>query len=254
MNLLVDLGNTRIKWAWARGGVLLRVGSAAHGRDDLGPVLEGVWGGQAPPVAVWAASVAGAALSDAFQDWCQRRWAVSPQLVTTATGSADLQHVYPHPQRLGVDRWVAMHGALGRVAPPCIVVDCGTAVTVDLVQPGPRHAGGAIFAGLTLSRRALGAGTGDLPLAAGAGGALPAAETRAAIAAGTREALAGGVERVVRDLAGQCRRAPAVLVTGGDGPALRNALPVAWRLYPELVLEGLLRLSQSPLYSRATLV
>lgn len=147
------------------------------------------------------------------------------------------------PHRVGIDR-LAAAAAASLVKPagrPAVVVDCGTAVTVDVVSTDGAFLGGAILPGPALMARALAEGTSKLPtVAALVGGQLPAMpgrSTEQAIAAGIGHGIRGAVARLVSEGQAACGGDAAVILTGGWADAVRDVLPDAV-LVPDLVLAG----------------
>ena len=145
------------------------------------------------------------------------------------------------PESVGVDRLLAALAAHRRAQGACIVVDAGTAVTVDAVSTDGAFQGGAIFPGLEMIARALAEGTAllpkvDLPSEA----PLVGGNTREAIAAGLVHGVTGAVAALVEGARETVGRQAAVLLTGGDAAFLAPHLPDAMRqVVPNLVLEGL---------------
>lgn len=165
-----------------------------------------------------------------------------PLLRAGAELSCPLRVRYDPPDELGVDRWVAAlaaHAAYGAA----VVVDCGTAVTVDLVDGEGTFLGGAIAPGLPALQAGLGAKAPALPppdLEAGALSA-PATDTRAAVTLGVLVGFAGSVERLVEHqlAATGIRGACALVATGGDAPILLRHARLTFRHVPDLVHRGL---------------
>jgi type III pantothenate kinase len=157
-----------------------------------------------------------------------------------------VRHPYVAPGMPGADRLVAALAAFRRVRAACVVVDAGTAVTVDVVSGDGAFLGGAIAPGLRTLAAALRAKAPALPLAdAEADPAYPATSTADAVAIGVQAAFRGAL----RDLVARGREAAGggtVLVTGGDARpaalALEKHRPT---VVPDLVLEGLATLAQS---------
>jgi type III pantothenate kinase len=148
------------------------------------------------------------------------------------------------PQRVGIDRIaaaaaVAVAKDAGR---PAVVVDCGTATTVDLVSADGRFLGGAILPGPELLSRALAEGTSRLPAVAALdqGGlpAMPGRSTQAAIAAGIGFGMRGAVARLVAEATASLGGTPELFLTGGSRGIVRDAMPAAVEI-PDLVLHGL---------------
>ena len=150
----------------------------------------------------------------------------------------------PHPQRVGIDRLAAAAAAavVKRPGKPAVVVDCGTAATVDLVAPDGTFLGGAILPGPALLARALAEGTSRLPAVAlleqGPPPALPARSTEEAIAAGIGWGIRGAVGRLVAEATLASGTDADVILTGGWSHAIRGELPAAIEV-PDLVLAGI---------------
>jgi len=147
------------------------------------------------------------------------------------------------PGRVGTDRLLAALVAHRRAGGACIVVDAGTAVTVDAVDETGTFLGGAIFPGPGLMARSLADGTAQLPhveIASGAAdGPAIGRSTEAAIRSGVTRALAGAVERLVRDMAEALGSDVPVYATGGYAPPREDRGGSGWQVVPDLVLEGL---------------
>jgi len=146
------------------------------------------------------------------------------------------------PNRLGIDRVCAAAGAVRRGAGLAIVVDVGSAITVDLVSNG-KYRGGVIIAGPELTLRALSAFAEKLPVVDPRGlkskDARRFDSTTRAMLTGARLGAAGAVREAVRFLEGPLSRPARKTVTGGGSSLLRPGLPVSWRFEPDLVLQGL---------------
>lgn len=149
------------------------------------------------------------------------------------------------PAKLGPDRLAAAAGALAPRRAHAIVVDIGTAITVDLIV-GREFRGGLIMAGPGLALRALGAHTRRLPnideRALARGVPIRFDDTEPAMKLGARAAAVGAVLEGVRVLRQASRVSPAVFVTGGGARLVRDRLPREWRQEPHLVAKGLYRL------------
>ena len=263
MNLLVDLGNTRLKWVridlgrlshdpgWTRAlesnphsrGVLLR-------GEDFTRQLDDAWSQLAAPQLVVVASVAGAAPQQALQAWVQRHWpAATLHFVVAPAAQLGVKNCYREPARLGSDRWVALIGARGWMAGPVCVVDCGTAITLDALNTAGDFVGGVILPGITLARQALLARAPGIAAAEGDDSSCFAQGTADGVAAGTLYGAVGAVERIVAEFGLHLGKDMRVVLTGGDAPRLRPylnpRLAYAVEHVPDLVLQGLARIAES---------
>ncbi|MGO4332193.1 type III pantothenate kinase [Cupriavidus sp. M-11] len=256
--LLIDIGNTRLKWAWCQqawpGAVAegplpapwQHWGAVAH--DELATLLA-QWGAlrETMPAGtrplVWVSNVAGAALAASLQAALDTEFGAGTKAnwVRSAPRFGGLVNGYRDPGQLGVDRWIGSIGArCYRPHGALLIVTAGTATTLDVVSAQDRFEGGLILPGLDLMLGALARNTAQLPaLGAGdAGLAAPWADnTRDAIAAGCLAAQAGAVERTWRALA---ERGPVrCLLSGGARHILANALSMPFEMHDNLVLLGL---------------
>jgi type III pantothenate kinase len=251
--LLVDIGNSRIKWVRVVGGRFGHRHAAAHlgwGVADYGRRLFGRAGGAqrtggARIERVLVSSVAGSKANRALAV-AARRAGAGARFVKVPRRGGGVTVGYADPWRLGVDRFVAAVGAhaLFTRVPVC-VVGVGTAMTIDLVGADGRHRGGVIIPGPTLMvetlldrtegirRRARGGRTVVV------GRSLFGRSTRAAIVQGARHAAAATIDQAVEQAQLLVGRPPLVVLTGGGAPAVRGLLRSRWVLIPDLVLRGL---------------
>lgn len=243
MIVLVDVGNTRIKWAELAAGVLVSHGSAVHrGAADaafaaFGAALRG------KVTRIVAANVAGIGLAERLRAVAAERGAEF-DLVAVSAERLGVRCGYDDPGRLGVDRWVAVLAAHRRAGGAACVVSAGTAVTFDLVDRTGQHRGGLILPGARLFAVALDRHTSDIGVTAAAAAVprgldLLGRDTDAAVAHGAWLALAAGVDRAIATVARELGAAPRVFVTGGDAPTLRAWLEAETEERADLVLEGL---------------
>jgi len=154
-----------------------------------------------------------------------------------------LQIDVPEPEKVGIDRLAAAAGANRLRSPgrPAVVVDCGTAVTVDLLSASGVFLGGAILPGAPLMATALADGTSKLPQVAslerGMPPAMPGKSTAEAIAAGIGWGFRGAVARLVVEAQQALGAGAEVVLTGGWRAAVRHEFQAAKEM-PDLVLEG----------------
>lgn len=238
--LLVDAGNTRLKWAFSQAGVRSPAQAAAHhAGEDLGAVFA-QWAMRPAPTRVLLASVASPALAEALGRWWSRHWGVEAEVVESRAEACGVRNAYAEPRRLGVDRWAAMIGARRRFSGPLCVVDCGTATTIDVVDAAGRHLGGLIAPGPGLMRAALQGNTAAI----GAETAEPgddglASDTASAVSAGALAATAGLVERVVRQAEARFPAGVTAVLCGGYSADLIPLLQIEYEREEFLVLDGL---------------
>lgn len=243
--LLVDIGNSRIKWAWLTGDRLGKAQAAVYSGWRAKDFASRVIGSRRSIDRILVASVASDGVNDALAAGARLAGLPVPERVTTRRHACGVTIGYIDPWRLGVDRLLGMIAAHRRFPrrPVCSVA-IGTAMTIDLVGADGRHWGGAIIPAPSLMVSSLLNGTSGIRRRAqggahGRGPALFGRSTRAAVEQGARFAAAAAVERAVseaRDLVG---RTPQLVLTGGGAPGLRPLIRRANLLVPDLALEGL---------------
>jgi type III pantothenate kinase len=239
--LELDIGNTRCKWRLADG----TPGGGHAGAcavDELARALADL-PGRAAVRRVRAGCVRGPQVEDAVRAAVQSALGLPVEFARSRSAAAGVSNAYREPERLGVDRWLAMLAAFDETGGAVCVLDCGSAMTADLVDAAGRHRGGFIAPGLAMMRNSLLASTDRVrfePVAADASGAGPAPgrSTAAAVAGGVELAAAGFLRGAHACFQGLCPGA-AVLLTGGDAEALRPRLGFPVGIRPGLVLDGL---------------
>lgn len=237
--LLLDVGNTRLKWL-RLGEHGSRRGAVVHRDREWSSLLDDLLGEQAAPAAVALANVAGEAIEQAMEHWVASHWPQALWYVARVQAQAcGIANAYHEPARLGVDRWLAMIGARAVVGLPACVVDCGSAVTIDAVDVEGEHRGGMIYPGLRLLSESLHSGTA-MRLPSGLNDdEFPPRHTAAAIEQGRLRGLAGAIERLVGELSTDLAGEPRRVITGGDASRLLPFLRKTFTLEEDLVLEGL---------------
>lgn len=243
MNLLIDLGNSRLKWAQHAPG-LWRTGAAALD-DEMPSLLDRLWRDLDTPRKVVVCSVANPIRRQTLEQWVQTHWSVTPQIVRAQAEQLGVKNLYRQPAQLGVDRWVALIGARGLTTSAACVVDCGTAVTVDALSAEGEFLGGAVFPGLHMLRDSLVQGTAGIPVTEGDATDCLARSTADGVAAGTLFGLAGAVERLTDEYRQTLSESMKVFLTGGDAPELAARLRTANTPVPDLVLKGLARIADT---------
>ncbi|MDR2877337.1 MAG: type III pantothenate kinase [Chromatiales bacterium] len=245
MMILLDAGNSRLKWACLVDGTLQVGAPVPRIGTDLDDVyaLSLVWATLPRPERVLVSSVLGTQFACALSTYCMETWALTAEFIVPRREAYGMVNAYAEPARLGVDRWLALIGARGDSAIGSLcVVDCGTAITIDAVRIDGLHLGGLIMPGLGLMRRMLIASTQGIRVEAGdmVETLLPwASDTREALRAGTLCAAVAGIDRAVAVLRASLGGEMRCYITGGDAGCLLPLLQVRYSHRPELVLEGL---------------
>jgi type III pantothenate kinase len=232
--LAVDAGNSRVKWAMHDGRAFVREAWVALDRVDD---LAAAWSSLPVPAAIAVANVAGAEVAQSLRRQLAR-WSVAPAWVAGARRQCGVTSLYEDPSQLGPDRWAALIGARQRVAQACLVVNSGTAMTVDALSAGGEFLGGLIVPGFDLMHRSLAQHTARLNAAQGRYAAFPR-NSADAMTSGAVQAMCGAVERMAREMERAGHGMPQLLLTGGASAALQTSLGLDAEVVERLVLEGL---------------
>lgn len=236
-DVVVDVGNTRIKWGRCEPDAVVEMAS-------LPPDDPAAWERQLEKWSFsrekqWVLAAVHPARLKRLTTWLRERG--ERVQVVTHPRDLPLQTLLAEPEKAGIDRLLDAVAANLRRRPGrgAVVVDAGSAVTVDLLDETGTFAGGAIFPGLRLMAKALNDYTALLPVIETPRDVPPAPgmTTIAAMEAGIYWSVVGGVEAIVSEYK---RRVPTLdlFLTGGDAPVLHYVLSDSI-LWPEMTLEGL---------------
>lgn len=242
MKLLIDAGNSHIKWASLEGNALspMETGTLDVDADRILPAT--IFGLSRPELVV-VSNVAGHRVAQAIRDEAKRHYDIDARFAVAEKQAFGVRNAYAEPAKLGADRWAAMIGAFTELGGPVCVVDAGTAFTVDVVAGDGLHLGGLIAPGLELMVKSLRDRTSDIVALENAQtvneSGMLADNTADALRNGALNALAGMVERAIAQAEALLDQETRVVVTGGDAGRIRAALRRPATYNPALVLQGL---------------
>lgn len=237
--LVVDIGNSRIKWATVEDGELIGHGAVGYQDETLGQELDAALRHLDDPGAVAYCSVGASATGTVLERWAARRWGIEANRVLTAAEGFGVRCAYPRPETLGADRWAALVACRQQRKGAAIVVDCGTAITLDAISEAGDHLGGVIVPGVMLMRLALTTRTDQIPAQDSDSREVLAKCTADGVAAGTLYAAAAAVDRVVQEMGRNLPPGSARILTGGATELLRPLMVTGFETQPHLVLYGL---------------
>lgn len=259
--LLVDIGNSRVKFAALRGRRLGAMCALEHG-GSAEQIVRALRAGLRGATRVTVVSVAGERLERAVTRALGKVASCPVRFIRATTPYEPLVIGYEQPWRLGADRWVAMVGAFAitRGKHDVLVVDVGTALTADLVRRDGQHLGGVIVPGPELMVGTLLERTRGIRVRArGLASAMTqprrrthvfGRNTRQGVEWGAEIATLALIERLQHDAARRVGRPVRVLVTGGAAQRLRRELPRGGQWIPDLVLQGLAQFALRPTANR----
>jgi len=244
--LAIDAGNSRVKWGWlepdASGGhrwssiATVSLIEFAASSDHVNPFSVT----HDAPEAIVISNVAGEGAHTLLVNWTSI-FDVEPLWLRGERSRCGVTSRYERPEQLGPDRWAALVAARGLHSGPALVVNAGTATTVDMLDAGGAFLGGAILPGVELMRFVLHEHTGRLPIEEGRFRDAPR-NTADAIETGCRHAQAGAIERMYRAFR-ELDGTPLCIIGGGAGRSLMDQLAAPRRYVENLVLDGLARIA-----------
>lgn len=247
MHLLVDVGNTRAKWGVSNGTNVAGYMAVDHGQiaAELCAYIDRL------PNAISAtliANVAGPAIAELLARVIRHSTGQEPTFLQSRRELCGVQNAYRVPEKLGIDRLIAMVGARHTLPSGSLCVVCvGTAMTVDAVDHTGQHLGGLIVPGPQLMAGSLYAQTSDIGQRAAGGershGFL-AIDTLGAVEQGAEQALSALIDRIVARLKAQLGEFPRVVLTGGAAKSIRHLVSEPVIVIPDLVLRGLAVVAQ----------
>jgi len=242
--LVIDVGNSRLKWAlharrsWVASGVVPNA--------DIGTLALRDWQNLPRPVRAVGVNVAGEAARVRVEGQLAR-WRLPVEWLVAAPEAAGVRNRYDRPELLGADRWASLVAARRRVLAagpaPCVVVNAGTAVTVDALDEDGTFRGGFILPGIRLMLRALAENTAALKVPPGHYDDFPT-NTPDALFSGAMQAVCGAIELMRLRLTQGARQA-TVYLAGGAAPEIAPLLAAPVEVVDNLVLEGVLVLAEA---------
>jgi type III pantothenate kinase len=238
-HLLIDAGNTLLKWAVVTGGQW-----ETHGRSDYSD-LSTLSDVLSVGLNCTIASVARTEHENLIRALLAE-FDIKPRWLEAEAQFQDIKNTYANPKLLGVDRWMGLIAARQRSQAATLVVSLGTAMTVDALSVEGVFLGGLITPGLSLMQQSLQQGTAQVGDVTGVWRAFPQS-TADAVQSGIVSALSGAIRLQYAQLAEECGCTPHCLLTGGDARMVLPHLGLATEHVPLLVLEGIERVVREEL-------
>ncbi|WP_293647280.1 type III pantothenate kinase [Thiolapillus sp.] len=238
--LYIDLGNSRIKWMPENLQGCSDMRAMKYNCGHLSEVLDSAWRFADRPEQLWLASVAGSETDNELTAWVRDAWELTPHVMKVSAADCGLTCGYLQPEQLGVDRWAAMISAYRYSPDGVCVVDCGTAVTLDMVDASGRHLGGYILPGVQAMKHKLLQETAiDMEEQYIRTGQEWGNSTVTCVELGTRKAVVALIEQSIERLqaAGICD--PGLILTGGEAGLIEPLMQIDCQRRDRLVLEGI---------------
>ncbi|MDP3498589.1 MAG: type III pantothenate kinase [Candidatus Nitrotoga sp.] len=238
--LLIDAGNSRVKWAAVEGGLWLQQNVLENTHVSE---LSAAFSKLPPPDRILISNVAGENMAHLLSAACAA-WQCPIEFIVAQVEQCGVRNLYEHPAQLGSDRWAALIAAWQQERASCLVVNCGTATTVDALSAEGEFLGGLILPGVDMMRSSLAAGAAQLAQTEGAWREFPR-NTADATFSGSIQATIGAIRLQFEALAicGDVR----CLLSGGAADKVRQHLKLPSVRVDNLVLRGLQIMGQDNL-------
>jgi len=234
--LLIDHGNSRIKWALTDAGAL----SVEEAIDYRGEETDfSPWEELNTVQRILVSNSAGPQAFSYLGTWCQNQWQLKPEPLQAKSEQCGIVNSYTEPETLGADRWLALIAARQVFKDSLAVIDCGTAVTCDALSEEGVFLGGVISAGPKISADALIKKAAHLDLDEMHYPGAFNTDTASAVSAGSLIFAAGGIEKVLKEFRAKLGDEIPVLMTGGWADTLAPLMDSEVAVYPDLVLQGI---------------
>ncbi|HEU4601116.1 MAG TPA: type III pantothenate kinase [Steroidobacteraceae bacterium] len=248
MILLIDIGNTRIKWAVKEAASLGAYQARARADLSANALADVLIDSVPQPSRVLVSNVAGAKLEQELTAALRTRISAPIEFVRSMRSACGVTNAYADPGKLGTDRWMSVIAAHRGFGAACIA-NFGTAMTIDTVAQDGKHLGGVIVPGPQLMVTSLLEKTSDIAHHARQGDVaedLFADNTLGAIHQGARHACAALVERAYAMSTARLGMEPTLILSGGSSEHIASVLSVPFQIVPDLVLKGLGIVSEQP--------
>lgn len=237
--MAIDSGNTHVKWGLHDGSNWLKQGILAQSKSIL---LQQEWKDLPKPHDIIISNVSNTETKEKLSELLSC-WEVKPKWIAPLVYQCGVHNYYADPSLLGSDRWAALIAAWNRQQKGCLVVDAGTAMTVDALSDTGEFLGGIIVPGFELMKKALTTNITALQNQEGEFSNFPK-NTANAIHSGTVHALVGTVERMSELFSITLGRIPKCIISGGTSQQLMSELNMDASVVDNLVLEGLVLIAE----------
>lgn len=239
--LEIDAGNTDFKWRTLSGSVVVTSGRAAQKEVEI--TLSDLLKNNQSIKHVRVVSVAGKDFDQRIVSSLKAFRLEAIDFAVVEDGIGGIRCGYSELSQLGVDRWMAIIAAASACAGPILVVDMGSALTIDLVDGKRQHCGGYILPGWRLMQKSLLEGTAihpsRIPYNYEVQSIEPGLNTVDAIGMGRIKAMTSTIDSILNDFENRLNANVSLVCTGGDAPHIMPHLESEVLYKPDLVLDGL---------------
>ncbi len=259
MKLFLDIGNQYMKWLTSpqlemlSSGDLVTVLADQAVPSDAGNVsdcLRGLFDDQSEISSVVVSSVASSQVNQALSNWCRKFSAIDPYFLIASEKACAVDNLYAESKMLGIDRWCAVVAAAQQVgeAQAVLVIDAGTAITIDFLNSNHQFTGGIIFPGIATMFQSLNRSTGQIFAELAAESPLKINlindNTDRAVMNGVVHSVISAVDQAISYHCDVDNENFQTIITGGDAMRIKNKSRFQMQYIPELVLAGVCALAQ----------
>ncbi|MEM7027683.1 MAG: type III pantothenate kinase [Pseudomonadota bacterium] len=238
MKLLLDIGNSAISWLLRDDREIIQKNRFFYEIENIEQIFQEHFSSLTEINTVLISSVLASEQNKRISDWCKAKWDPTVWQAETSSEFAGLINSYTEPQKLGVDRWLSMIAARAEFDHHLLIVDCGTAVTIDKISSDGMHDGGFILPGLLMLQEAVISKSNRINAESITNGdILLANNTQDAISNGAKLSIIASIEYVISEFKKNDKL--TVIITGGDALPIMNNLSANIVHRPMLVLDGL---------------
>ena len=240
--LLIDIGNSSLKWAEKKHGETLPLNMSQCLYPDAihESFFTNCWSEIESPSQIFVSCVAHNELWQALVMACEKLWGIHIQRVQSSAKGYGLVNSYEYASDLGSDRWCAMIAVKHMSESAFMVVDAGSALTIDVVNESGQHLGGTISPGLKMMKKCLGVDTAQVKVdtAQNASSSFLGRSTKECVDAGALLSITSLIEAIFAKESLQVDDLQCIL-TGGDAKLIADSLSIKCVTIPDLVLRGL---------------
>ncbi len=242
MKLFIDIGNSRLKWCFSDTDENTVYGATAYQDSTFEQTLDKHWLAQPEPTDIIVCTVCGPDIRETLCAWCDRTWRIQPRFASVEKHCGDVVNAYDDVSQLGVDRWIAIIAARNLCHKNILVVDCGTAMTLDGIEANGQHRGGLIVPGVDMMLNSLPEKTREinsLKSRQDLNDSLFGRSTDECLLKGSLISTSALIEQSHQLFQTELQSEVECLITGGAAPEVMTKLSIKYEHYPHLVLQGL---------------
>lgn len=255
MALLIDAGNSAVKWATSDSNSLSKMNCQQYPENITVAFFLENWKDLEKPNSIFVSCVAKESVWQKLQQACSELWEVSVLRVNSVNNGFGLANAYENASALGSDRWCAMIAGLQITKSGFLIVDAGSALTIDRVDDRGQHIGGYILPGLSMMKKSLGIETAQVKV-----DSFQNNKPSLSLGRSTTDCVESGIylsavkliEAVYEKEVMQTKDLQCYL-TGGDAKLLASFLSFECVIMPDIVLQGLAYIAKTESFNKESL-